>query len=401
MGKVIQLTNGPPRPLRVATVVARLEGGAGMMALRGAEALDPALFAMTIVTGSGERLIAKARDAGLEVILEPTLRADIVPPADIASFRRLVRIFKERQFDIVHTHCSKAGAIGRVAARRSQVGAIVHTYHGFAFHQFQSQVRRESYVRIERRLGQITDVAFCVGSGVAAEAARRSLIAPDRIRTIGVAVDTAQAARASMSARDTAAKRRARVALGLPFEAKVIGSVGRLTYQKAPEDFVAALAKLARPDVVGVWIGEGELAGRVEQLAKSHPGVRIVLAGERSDVLAVLAAFDLFALTSRYEGLPTAVVEAMICGVPVVATAVNAVPDVVIAGQTGLLVPPQRPDMMAMALGHLLDAPSVAAEMAVRARAHVGERYSESALRDSLASTYAALSPVLQRARQT
>ena len=95
------------------------------------------------------------------------------------------------------------------------------------------------------------------------------------------------------------------------------------------------------------------MAGRVKQLAKSRPGVRIVLAGERTDVLAVLPAFDLFALTSRYEGLPTAVVEAMICGVPVVATAVNAVSDVVIAGQTGLLVPPECPDLMATALNYL------------------------------------------------
>jgi glycosyltransferase involved in cell wall biosynthesis len=125
-----------------------------------------------------------------------------------------------------------------------------------------------------------------------------------------------------------------------------------------------------------------------------------VLAGERTDVLAVLPAFDLFALTSRYEGLPTAVVEAMICGVPVVATAVNAVSDVVIAGQTGLLVPPECPDLMATALNYLLDAPSVAAELAVAAHAHVGERYSESALRDALASTYMALSPSLERSRQ-
>ena len=91
-----------------------------------------------------------------------------------------------------------------------------------------------------------------------------------------------------------------------------------------------------------------------------------MLAGERADVPEILPAFDIFALPSRYEGLPTAIVEAMVCGVPVVATAVNAVSDVVVPGETGLLVPPQRPDLMAGAVAYLLDRPEVAARLAGR-----------------------------------
>ena len=92
----------------------------------------------------------------------------------------------------------------------------MHTYHGFAFQRFQSWARRGTDIRIERRLGKITDVAFCVGSGVATEAVRRRVITPERIRTIGVAVDTAQAAGASMTARDTVSKRRPARASGSP-----------------------------------------------------------------------------------------------------------------------------------------------------------------------------------------
>jgi glycosyltransferase involved in cell wall biosynthesis len=103
----------------------------------------------------------------------------------------------------------------------------------------------------------------------------------------------------------------------------------------------------------------------------------------------ILPAFDVFALPSRYEGLPTAVVEAMVCGIPVVATAVNAVSDVVVPGQTGLLVPPQRPDLMADAVRYLLDRPAVAARMADTARARLGDRFGEQALRDALAAAYA------------
>jgi hypothetical protein len=98
-------------------------------------------------------------------------------------------LFRARDFDVVHTHCAKAGAVGRLAARRAGVPRIVHTYHGFPFHQFQSPARRAAYIAIERRLGRITDIALCVGAGVAAEAVRRELVAPDRVRTIGVTVD--------------------------------------------------------------------------------------------------------------------------------------------------------------------------------------------------------------------
>jgi glycosyltransferase involved in cell wall biosynthesis len=173
----------------------------------------------------------------------------------------------------------------------------------------------------------------------------------------------------------------------------VIGAVGRLTYQKAPEDFLAALRGLRRPGVVGVWIGGGELAGQVAALAAGQPGPRVTLAGERADVPELLPAFDVFAMTSRYEGLPTAIVEAMACGIPVVATAVNAVGDVVVPGETGLLVPPGRPDLMATALAYLLDSPADAARMAANAYATVRVRYHEPALRHALVSAYAPCEP--------
>ena len=102
----------------------------------------------------------------------------------------------------------------------------------------------------------------------------------------------------------------------------------------------------------------------------------------------ILPAFDIFMLPSRYEGLPTAVVEAMVCGIPVVSTAVNAVADVVVPGETGLLVPPQRPDLAANAVRYLLDRPAVAARMAMTARARLGERFGIPALRDALTAAY-------------
>jgi glycosyltransferase involved in cell wall biosynthesis len=390
--------------MRIATVITRLEGGAGVHALRGAQAMNSAAFQMTIITGSGGRLLDEARQAGLELVIEPSLRTPIDPLGDARALRRLGALFRERSFDVAHTHTAKAGTVGRLAAHRAGIPLIVHTYHGFPFHEFQWAPRRRGYVAIERRLGRITDLALCVGTGVAVEAVRRELIAPERIRTIGVVVDGADQAGAGFGVPGVPgvpdvpgvpvaaplARRRARLALGLPADATVVGTVGRLTYQKAPEDFLTALRRLGRPGVTGVWVGGGELAERVAGLAAAMPDVAVVLAGERTDVPQLLPAFDVFALSSLYEGLPTVIVEAMVCGVPVVATAVNAVADVVVPGETGLLVPPRRPELMAEAIGFLLDSPAAAARMATAARARLGSRFGEEALRGALTEAYTA-----------
>jgi len=390
----------------VATVITRLEGGAGQHALRGALSLDPARYQMTIITGSGDPLLLdQAAAAGLEVLTEPALRAPIAPRSDLRALARLRELLGRRSFDIVHTHTAKAGVLGRLAAHRAGVPRLVHTYHGFPFHEFQAAPRRQAYVQIERGLGRITDLALCVGTGVAVEAVRRRLISPERIRTIGVVADgpilshgasdggapdggAPYGGACNGGALNCGARARARALLGLPAAATVVGAVGRLTYQKAPGDFLTALQALDRPDVTGVWVGDGELAAQVAAQARETSGVRVVLAGQRADVPELLPAFDVFALPSRYEGLPTAVVEAMMCGIPVVATAVNAVADVVVPGETGLLVPPGRPGLMADAVRFLLDSPEAAARMATAAQARLGQRFGEPALRQALIAAY-------------
>jgi glycosyltransferase involved in cell wall biosynthesis len=305
----------------------------------------------------------------------------VSPVWDAVAQRRLYRILAGR-FDVVHTHCAKAGALGRVAAARAGT-RVVHSYHGFPFHAFQPAPLRAAYAGIERGLGRITDVGLCVGRGVAAEAARRRLLPPERMRTTGVPVAL------DAPAATPASRARAREALSLPREATVVGVVGRVTYQKAPEDFVAALRALARPGVVGVWIGDGDLAGRLAALAapEMRDG-RIVLTGERADATDLLPAFDVFALPSRYEGLPLAIVEAMVAGVPVVATGVGAVGDVITDGETGLLVPPRRPERLAAAIRRLLDQPMLATRMAAAARQRLGEAHTPAALGNVLAAAY-------------
>ncbi|MDP9093378.1 MAG: glycosyltransferase [Actinomycetota bacterium] len=369
--------------VHVAIVVTRFEAGAGAVALRGAMGLDPDRFRISVIAGSGNRLLNEAVAAGFDVTVEPALRPEIALRSDWLALRRLESMLSARRVDVVHTHSAKAGVVGRCAARRAGIGRIIHTYHGFPFHEFQSVARRATYVRIERQLGTITDAGLCVGAAVAVEAVRRRLIEPQRIRTIGVSVSE------RLHPRTEAARTASRSALDLPPGAVVVGAVGRLSYQKAPEDFVAALEALDRRDVIGVWVGDGELAERVRRAAdRAAPRARIIFLGDRADVPELLPAFDVFALPSRYEGVPVAIVEAMASGVPVVATAVNAVSDVVVPGETGLLVPPERPDLLAAAIGFLLDNTTVASQMAARALIHIADRHTDRTLARVLAEAY-------------
>lgn len=373
---------------RVAHVVTRCIAGAGGVAVRGAVGLDPKRYESVLVTGTMEGpLLDEARRHGIEVVVMPELRSPISPRDDAVALRRLRHVLRDRQVEVVHTHSAKAGALGRVAAHSIGVPRIVHTLHGFPFHDFQGRASHAAYVSIERRLSRITDAFLAVGTGVAVEALRRGLARPEQLHTIGPAVDPPTVWLCPQT------RARARDLLGLPADALVIGTVGRLDYQKAPEHLIEAVQRLSRPAYL-VWVGDGELAAEAAHTA-AVLGIadRVRFLGNRDDVPQLLPAFDVFAMASRYEGLPCAIVEAQQCGVPVVATAVNAVPDVVIPGETGLLVPPARPDLLAHALDHALAHPAEARAWAVAARAHLGNRYAPSTLAHVLDSVYSVEGP--------
>ena len=394
--------------LKVATIITRMAAGAGGVALRGALAVDRDMFDVTMITGgtglTGSRLdqpervlvgaaavkdapegdlLAEGYNAGLSVVRVSDLVPEISPRKDRAALKTLTALLVAGEFDVVHTHSAKAGALGRMAATKAGVPRVVHTFHGFPFHDFQSAWRRAAYVGIERWLGQRTHAFLAVGSGVAAEAIRRRIAMPERVRTIPPAVEDA------VGISGIAARGLARRRLGLPAGLRLVGTVGRIDYQKAPEDWIDALASINAPDVWGIWIGDGPL--REQMLAharKRKVDGRLVILGHRDDVRELLPAFDVFALASRYEGLPCALIEAIEARVPVVATAVNAVPDVVVPGESGLLVPAGAPDLLGRAIKYLLDHPAEGSRMALGALDRIADRYTPQALGAVLDRTY-------------
>jgi len=394
--------------IKVATVITRMAAGAGGVALRGALAMDPARFEVTVVAGGASvtgkhtstghgmllgadavrdaaegDLLSQAYGAGLPVVRVASLVPEISPTHDQAALRTLRTFLAEGRFDVVHTHSAKAGVLGRRAAARAGVPRIVHTLHGFPFHDFQPAWRRAAYVAIERRLGRDTHMFLAIGTAVAAEAVRLRIALPERVRTIPPAVDDLPA-RSGLAARGLARRR-----LDLPTGLRLVGTVGRIDYQKAPRDWVDALASIEADDVWGMWIGDGPM--REDLLAyarKRRVDHRLVVLGYRDDVREILPAFDVFVMASRYEGLPCVLIEAIQAQVPVVATAVNAVPDVIVPGETGLLVPPGRPELLGRAVRYLLDAPETAARMSRAARDRVADRYTADVLGTVLDQTY-------------
>lgn len=364
-------------------VVTRFIAGAGGVALRGALALDPNQYSVTIFTAPGGPLLAEAEKAGFKVVRLNHMRPELSLREDPTALRELLEELRKGDFDIVHTHSSKAGALGRFAAHRIGVPAIVHTFHGFPFHDFQFAPLRATYIAIERQLGRITDQFLAVGGAVAAQAISLRITPAERIRTIASAIEV-NILPASPSNRSAARK-----LMGIPENARVVGTVGRLAPQKAPQDMVAAIESMGRSDVFCVWVGDGPLRQEITRLvARRKMSKQFLLLGERADVAALLPGFDIFALASHYEGLPCSVVEAMTCGVPVVATAVNAVPEVVVPGRTGLLVPPGAPDLLGRAMAYLLDHPAEGSRMSLAARTQLGDRFHPGVLGRDLAETY-------------
>jgi glycosyltransferase involved in cell wall biosynthesis len=377
----------------VAVVITRLQAGAGGVALRGALALDPERHEVTIVTGgcgagadsdgSGDSMLARATAAGLTVLSVPELVSPISPGNDRRALGRLTELIARGGYEVVHTHSAKAGALGRLAAERAGTPRVVHTFHGFPFHEFQSRPRRAAYVGIERYLARRTDIFLAVGGAVAAEAVRRGIAVPERIRVINPAIELAA------GPGGPAERAAARSRLGVPIGCKVVGTVGRVDYQKAPESFVDAIAGLDRDDVFAIWIGDGPMRKEIEARAvrRGLQG-RFLCTGHRGDVPELLPGLDVFAMASRYEGLPCAVAEAMAAGLPVVATAVNAVPDVVIPGETGLLVSPERPRQLTAAISYLLNEPAEAARMAVAGRLLIASKFAPSSFATILEAAY-------------
>jgi glycosyltransferase involved in cell wall biosynthesis len=361
----------------IVHVITQLElGGAQQNTLDTCARLDRSRFDVVLLAGPGGILDAvAARTPNLDFRLVRSLVRPIAPLRDRAAFvevrDHLLGIRRERREPLlVHTHSSKAGIVGRLAARAAAVDKVVHTIHGFGHPALHNPLLRRIALDTERWLAPRTDRFIAVSQANIDEGTRLGLFRTTPVTLIRSGFDLAEFARGPES------RAAARAALGLPDAAPVVGMVACLKPQKAPLDFVDIATRVlaARPDAFFVLAGDGELRAALEHRVRSAGlSERFHLLGWRDDVPRVLHALDVFVLTSRWEGLPRAVVQAMAADVPVVANAVDGVTDVVLHEVTGFATPPGEPDAAARRVLQVLGDPALGARLAAAARTRLPE----------------------------
>jgi glycosyltransferase involved in cell wall biosynthesis len=324
----------PATPIRVLLAITRLEfGGAQRVVLHTARALDRRSFSVALAWGPGDYLDAEVEDiSDIERFPVPSLVRPVAPVSDLralVSLRSAIATFRPQ---VVHTHSSKAGILGRLAARLEGVPAV-HTVHGFGFTPLQSKAKYFLFRTAEKTMARFTDQFVTVSETDRSRGLEMGLFGPENSRVIRAAIDLERF-------RGAADGEATRHRLRIPAEAPVITQIGNFKPQKAPLDFVRVAAAVHRrhPDAWFVMVGDGPLRSTTEGLAREL-GVSdcLLITGWWDDVPGLLAATTVSVLTSYHEGLPCSVVESLAAGVPVVATAVDGTVEVVRPHHNGLL----------------------------------------------------------------
>lgn len=371
----------------VVRIIARLNvGGPALHVLGLSTGLD-GRYRTLLVTGRvapGEEEVAVS---GVRRVVIPELGRAIRPWSDVVAFVKLVRLLRRVRPKIVHTHTAKAGALGRLAAVFAGVPVRVHTFHDHVFRGYFSPGRSRIFIEIERLLARLTTCIIAVSPGQAEELSRRYRIcARERIRVVPLGLELER----FRPERNREAGEAFRREIGAGRSA-VVTIVGRLEPIKNHDMFLAVAAALVREgrDVVFAVVGGGSEEARLRRVAEGLGiGGRVRFLGWRTDVERVYAGSDVVVLTSRNEGTPVSVIEALSSGRAVVATDAGGVREVLQDGRLGVIVGVDDVAAMAAAVGDLLDHPEARERLGSAGAAVAPVRYSARRLLDEVGELY-------------
>jgi glycosyltransferase involved in cell wall biosynthesis len=279
----------------------------------------------------------------------------IAPWDDGVAFLRLFQLMRGIAPEVVHTHTAKAGALGRLAARLAGVPVVVHTFHGHVFRGYWGPAMSRLAVAIERFLARFSTAIVTVSETVRRELIGHRIAPADKIHVLPLGLN--------LDSFVSCAKRRGefRAELGIEADVPLIGTVGRLVPIKNQQLFLRAAGRLVAAGFNGrfVIVGGGELAMQLQQLARELGlADSTVFTGWRRDLDRVYADLDVLVNTALNEGTPVALIEAMAARVPVVATAVGGVPDMIESERSGYLVPSEDLVVLVEVIGRALAAPA-------------------------------------------
>jgi len=338
-------------------------------------------YDVTLIIGVDDGTEGTLRDraaaANVRMLVVPTLVRPIRPLTDIRALVALVRILRREQFDVVHTHSSKAGIVGRIAARIAGVPVVVHTLHSLVFHEYQAAWKNLVYIWLKRLCAPITDLLISVNDRTTRGALDARIGRPEQYLTIysGFELDRFLAIRDRLSPH--AAKER----LGIPADAPVVGKIARLFPLKGHEQFLGAAAEIARlnPSAWFLIVGDGPIRPQVEQqVAALGLRDRTVFTGRVAPdrVAECIQAMDVVVHTSLREGLARVLPQAGAVGKPIVTFDLDGAPEVVKDGISGYLVPPLDTASLARRVTELLNDPDLSGRMGESGRAFVERNFS-------------------------
>jgi glycosyltransferase involved in cell wall biosynthesis len=324
------------------------------------------------------KLLEKVRAEGFRV--EPVRIVRGYNPIDhIRTYRALVDLFRRERFDILHVHTPVAALVARLAAARVHVPRVAYTAHGFYFHERMPPWKYRLFLGLEYLGGRFTDVLFTQAAEDAETARRHNLCKGGVIAAIGNGSDPAKF---HPPVANDPARRALRAELGADETTPVIAMIGRLVAEKGYPELIAAMRDVdATLWIIGDRLASDHAASIDAAVAAAGQDPilkkRIRFLGYRSDVPALLRAADIFTLPSHREGVPRSIAEAMLTGLPVVATNIRGSREQVVAGETGLLVPVNDPQALAAALSRVAGDAALRRRMAdaslARARANFDE----------------------------
>ncbi|MDR1695465.1 MAG: glycosyltransferase family 4 protein [Endomicrobium sp.] len=322
--------------LKVCYIITKLElGGAQKLALYTAEHLDKTKFENFVISGKGGILDKEASEKFRLLQIENLVR-EVSPFKDLKALFEILRILKKEKPDIVHTHSSKAGILGRIAAKLAGVKTIIHTIHGYGFNETQSRFVKHFYAYIEKICAFITDKLIAVSKEDIKKGLRYKIAKEDKFVLIRAGIDTRFY---KNFIPDPEFKKSLSAAPGT----KIVTTIGPFKPQKNLKDFIKAAEIVCESvkNVVFPIAGDGEQRAELESLISAlNLKDKVILLGWRKDIADILYASDIFVMTSLWEGLPCTILEAMCCSKPVIANAVDGVKEIIEENKTGFKTNP-------------------------------------------------------------
>ena len=316
-------------------------------------------------------------ELGIDHKVLPTLRRSINFKQDQAAYREICSIIREFKPDIVHTHASKAGAIGRWAAFNENVPVVVHTFHGHVFEHYFGKAKTQFYKSVERRLAKKSSAIIAISPKQKEELCFKHKIAsPRKTHIIPLGFDLQR------FTSDKEEKRQSfRAQFELNDEQVAIGIIGRFAPIKNHRLFIEAFSKIDAPNKVAVFIGDGEERANIEVWLREYgvPTEQVRLCSWITNIDWALAGLDVVALSSLNEGTPVSLIEAQAAGVPVVSTDVGGVRDVIDHQESGFIVSQEANDF-AFALQELVTSPALRRKMGDHGTSLAFERFTKERL---------------------